>query len=109
MKRNRGKLTFTGTSVCDTNTAYIEEFPQQVLALVYHLIFKKQHISDTGPFIFLGERVGRCMCLGLTDGAVSFTEPVSDSSLCQTQVSRRLLNLSLDDGNRSSFGNMFLF
>jgi hypothetical protein len=63
------------------------------------------------PFIFLGERVGRCMCLGLTDGAVSITEPVSDSSLCQTQVSRCLLNLSLDDGNRSSLVtcSFFLF
>ena len=28
------------------------------------------------PFISLGEKVGRCMCLGGTDRAVSVTEPV---------------------------------
>jgi hypothetical protein len=71
-------------------------------------IQKTTKFQTLEPFIFLGERVGRRMCLGLTGGAVSITEPVSDSSLCQTQFSRCLLNLSLDDGNRSSFDNMFL-
>jgi hypothetical protein len=41
--------------------------------------------------------------------SVSVTAPVSDSSLCQTQLSRCLLNRSLDDGNGSSFDNTFFF
>jgi hypothetical protein len=69
---------------------------------------KNNTFQTLETFIFLGERVGRCMCLGLTDGAVSITEPVSDSSLCQTQVSRCLQNLSLD-GNRSSLVTCSLF
>jgi hypothetical protein len=39
----------------DANNKYIEKFPQQGPALVYHLIFKKQQkISDTGTVHILG-------------------------------------------------------
>jgi len=108
IKRKRGKLTFTGTSVLmgivfwhkycihravpaagQVRSGPCTCVPSHIQKTTQHL----RHWNCSYPWVKKGWG-SVCVRVWQTEGAVSITEPVSDSSLCQTQLSRCLLNLS---------------